>query len=109
MSDTQSPLIEHKPATEVAEPQLQRPPMYRVILLNDDFTPMDFVVQILVDFFQHSVEMATKLMLEVHERGRAVCGIYPHEIAESKVERVETTSRKEGHPLRCVMEREDRE
>ncbi|HXH72267.1 MAG TPA: ATP-dependent Clp protease adapter ClpS [Mariprofundaceae bacterium] len=107
MNEILSPVIEHKHEAEAAEPQLQRPPMYRVILLNDDYTPMDFVVQILVDLFQHPVETATRLMLQVHEKGSAVCGIYPYQIAESKVARVESTSRKEGYPLRCMLERDE--
>jgi len=107
MNETLSPVIEHKHAAEVAEPQLRRPPMYRVILLNDDFTPMEFVVSILMELFQHPLARATQLMLEIHELGSAVCGVYPHEIAESKMARVETSSRKEGHPLRCLIERDE--
>ncbi len=81
--------------------------MYRVIMLNDDFTPMDFVVDLLMVYFQKSREQATEIMLTIHHRGRGLCGIYPFEIAESKVACVERASRQAGHPLRCVMERSD--
>jgi len=96
---------ETTPAVATSEPGLRKPPMYRVVLLNDDFTPMDFVVDILRRFFQKSVDEATRIMLAVHHEGRGVCGIYPFEIAESKVHLVRQTSRKHGHPLMCVMER----
>jgi len=79
--------------------------MYRVVLLNDDFTPMDFVVDILRRFFQKSKEEATRIMLAVHHEGRGVCGIYPFEIAESKAHLVRQTSRSHGHPLKCILER----
>ena len=94
------------PETKTAKPRLKRPPMYRVILLNDDYTPMEFVVDVLCRFFQKSPEDATQLMLQVHHQGSAVCGVYPLDIAESKVARVEQASRERGHPLRCVMEQD---
>jgi len=79
--------------------------LYQVVLLNDDFTPMDFVVEILRRFFQKSGAEATRIMLAVHHEGRGVCGIYPMEIAESKVALVRQNSRKHGHPLQCIMEK----
>jgi ATP-dependent Clp protease adaptor protein ClpS len=94
------------PEVKPGKPKLKRPPMYRVILLNDDYTPMEFVVDVLCRFFQKSAEDATRLMLQVHYQGSAVCGIYPHDVAETKVARVEQTSREHGHPLRCVMEQD---
>ena len=94
------------PQTQANKPKLKRPPMYRILLLNDDYTPMEFVVDILCRFFQKSPEDATQLMLQVHHQGRAICGIYPRDVAESKVKRVEQASREHGHPLRCVMEQE---
>jgi ATP-dependent Clp protease adaptor protein ClpS len=90
-----------------AEPTTTRqkpPPMYKVLLLNDDFTPMDFVVQVLQQFFAKSREQATQITLKVHNEGVGVCGIYPHDIAETKVSRVTTFAREHHHPLLCVME-----
>ncbi len=97
------------PETATGKPALKRPRMYRVVMLNDDFTPMDFVVDILIRYFQKSPAEATSLMLRVHTKGSAVCGVYPREIAESKLALVEGTSREHGHPLRCVMEPEPEE
>lgn len=91
----------------LAEPTATRhkpPPMYRVLLLNDDFTPMDFVVQVLQQFFAKNREQATQIMLKVHNEGAGVCGIYPHEIAETKVSQVTEFAREHQHPLQCVME-----
>jgi len=85
-------------------PKLQKPPLYRVILLNDDFTPMDFVVGVLCQFFYKASDEATKIMLEVHQKGKGLCGVFTYEIAETKVSRVNTFSRKHGHPLQCTME-----
>jgi len=82
------------------------PPMYRVMLLNDDYTTMEFVVEVLVYVFQKSSEEATQIMLSVHRSGVGVCGIYPYEIAETKVDTVETLARENGFPLKCIMERE---
>ena len=94
------------PKTKAGKPRLKRPSMYRVILLNDDYTPMEFVVDVLCRFFQKSPEDATQLMLQVHRQGSAVCGVYPLDVAESKVARVDRASREHGHPLRCVMEQD---
>ncbi len=80
--------------------------MYRIIMLNDDFTPMDFVVEILMRLFHKSAEAAEQLMLQVHRQGSAVCGVYPRDIAETKLVQVENASRREGHPLKCVMEKD---
>ncbi|WP_407276633.1 ATP-dependent Clp protease adapter ClpS [Halothiobacillus sp. DCM-1] len=80
------------------------PPMYLVLLLNDDFTPMDFVVRILVELFQLSTEQAERVMLEVHHRGRGVCGIFTREIAETRVAQVNQIARQNEYPLLCVME-----
>jgi len=100
------PDIVHKTDVEEAEPQLQRPPMYHVVMLNDDYTTMDFVIEVLVRFFHKSEETAHKLMLQIHQQGSARCGLFPRDIAETKVHQVETASRTGGHPLRCVIERE---
>ena len=87
-----------------AKPKLKRPPLYKVIIVNDDYTPMDFVVHILEIFFSRDRETATRIMLEVHTRGKGVCGIYTHEIAESKVSMVNSYSRDNQHPLLCTLE-----
>lgn len=76
-------------------------------MLNDDYTPMAFVVSLLVEFFHHSDETAVKLMMDIHQKGAAICGIYPKDIAESKVMQVETYCRKHGHPLCCQYECDD--
>lgn len=87
-----------------AKPKLKRPPLYQVLLLNDDYTPMDFVVQVLEGFFQMGRERATQIMLQVHTRGRGVCGIYTRDIAETKVAQVNDYARRNQHPLLCAME-----
>ena len=86
--------------------EVEEPPMYRVLLLNDDYTTMEFVVEVLVYVFQKSPEEATRIMLSVHHSGIGVCGIYPYEVAETKVNTVETLARENGFPLKCIMERE---
>ncbi len=87
-----------------AKPELKRPPLYKVILLNDDFTPMDFVVEILTDFFNMSRERATQVMLQVHTQGVGVCGTFSKDVAETKVHIVNEYSREHHHPLMCTME-----
>ncbi|MCW8854581.1 MAG: ATP-dependent Clp protease adapter ClpS [Gammaproteobacteria bacterium] len=105
MSDQQSDFNhEGDLAVEEATPKLKPPRKYRVVLVNDDYTPMEFVVQILTSFFSMSQEQATKVMLTVHTKGKAVCGEYSYEIAETKVEQVNDYSRKHQHPLLCTME-----
>ncbi|UCD81568.1 MAG: ATP-dependent Clp protease adapter ClpS [Desulfobacterales bacterium] len=86
--------------------EVDEPPMYKVMLLNDDYTTMDFVVEVLVYVFQKPPEEATLIMLNVHRKGVGVCGIYPYEIAETKVNTVENLARENGFPLKCIMERE---
>jgi len=83
----------------------QRPPLYSVILLNDDYTPMEFVIAILERHFNKDHVAATDIMLQVHNEGRAVCGTYPYEIAETKVTLVIEEARQNGHPLQCTLER----
>ena len=84
--------------------KIKQPPLYKVMLLNDDFTPMEFVVYILINFFRMNTEDATHLMLQIHTRGKGVCGIYTKDIAETKVADVNRYSREHKHPLLCVME-----
>lgn len=85
-------------------PKTQKPNLYRVLLLNDDYTPMEFVVHVLQRFFNKSIEDATRIMLLVHQNGVGECGIYTYEIAETKVNLVMDFARKHQHPLQCVME-----
>lgn len=87
-------------------PKTQKPSMYKVLLLNDDYTPMEFVVHVLEKFFNKSQEDATKIMLHVHRRGVGICGVYPYEIAESKVTQVVDFARKHQHPLQCILEKD---
>ncbi|HVX72645.1 MAG: ATP-dependent Clp protease adapter ClpS [Devosia sp.] len=88
------------------KPKTQRPNLYRVLLLNDDYTPMEFVVLVLQDVFNKSREDAMRIMLHVHNKGVGECGVYPYEVAETKVTRVMDTARKNQHPLQCVMEKQ---
>ena len=89
---------------ETQKSKVKAPPMYKVVLLNDDYTPMDFVVSVLQTFFSLSREQATQIMLKVHREGMGVCGVYPKDVAATKVEQVIAFSRKHEHPLQCVME-----
>jgi ATP-dependent Clp protease adaptor protein ClpS len=91
-------------AVQDAKPKLKRPPLYKVFLLNDDFTPMEFVVEILKIFFGMDEEKATQVMLHVHTRGIGVCGVFSRDIAETKVRQVNEFSRKHQHPLLCDMD-----
>ncbi len=86
------------------EKKLAPPPMYQVLLLNDDYTPMEFVVAIIQEYFNKDREAATQIMLKVHRDGKGVCGVYPKDIASTKVKLVLTHARNAGHPLQCVME-----
>ena len=92
-------------ALEEARPDVTLPPMYRVILLNDDYTPMDFVIEILRIFFGMNHDRATQVMLHVHTKGKGVCGVFTYEIAETKVAQVNEFSRQNEHPLKCTMEK----
>jgi ATP-dependent Clp protease adaptor protein ClpS len=89
---------------EAQRSKLQPPPMFKVMLLNDDFTPMEFVVLVLQKFFAMTRERATQVMLKVHREGIGVCGVYPHDIASTKVQQVAAYARRHQHPLQCVME-----
>ena len=89
---------------EEAAPKLKRPPLYQVILLNDDYTPMEFVVDVLQQVFGLDRQNATRVMLEVHTRGKGVCGVFTYEIAETKVAQVMIYARQHQHPLLCTME-----
>jgi len=96
--------LNHDLAVEEARPKLKRPPLYRVILVNDDYTPMEFVVDVLQSIFGMERTLATRVMLEVHTKGKGICGVYTYEIAETKVAQVMTVARQQQHPLLCTME-----
>ena len=85
----------------------KKPSLYRVLLLNDDYTPMEFVVYILERFFNRSREQATRIMLHVHQKGVGLCGVYTYEVAETKVAQVLDLAKRHEHPLQCVMEKDD--
>jgi ATP-dependent Clp protease adaptor protein ClpS len=89
-----------------ARPKTKKPSMYRVLLLNDDYTPMEFVVHVLERFFSKSREEATEVMLHVHHRGVGVCGVFTYEVAETKVAQTIEFARRHQHPLQCTMEKE---
>ncbi|HIF55220.1 MAG: ATP-dependent Clp protease adapter ClpS [Methylococcales bacterium] len=91
-------------AVQEAKPKLKRPPLYKVMLLNDDFTPMDFVVEVLTDHFHMTEEKATQVMLQVHTEGVGICGVYTRDVAETKMLIVNDCSREHHHPLMCSME-----
>ncbi len=91
-------------ALEEAKPKLKKPPLYKVVLLNDDYTPMDFVVSVLELFFSKPRDQATRIMLQVHTQGKGVCGVFSREIAETKVHQVNTFARENQHPLMCTLE-----
>ena len=93
-------------AVQEAKPRIKRPPLYKVVLNNDDYTPMEFVVQILESIFRMNAEAATRIMLDVHKSGKGVCGTFSREIAETKVAQVNNYSRENQHPLLCTMEKE---
>ena len=92
-------------AVETAQPKLKPPPLYRVVLLNDDYTPMEFVVDILETIFIMERTQATQVMLEVHTKGKGICGVYNFEIAETKVAQVMGVAQQHQHPLLCTMEK----
>ena len=91
-------------AIEEARPKIKEPPLYRVVLINDDYTPMEFVVNILESIFGMERTRATQVMLEVHTKGKGVCGVYNYEIAETKVAQVMGIAKQHQHPLLCTME-----
>ncbi len=88
------------------KPKTQKPSLYRVLILNDDYTPMEFVVYVLERFFNKSREEATRIMLHVHQHGVGVCGVFTYEVAETKVSQVVDTARRHQHPLQCTMEKD---
>jgi ATP-dependent Clp protease adaptor protein ClpS len=100
---------EDAPGTGVvvkAKPKTKKPSMYKVLMLNDDYTPMEFVVHILERFFNKSRQEATRIMLHVHRRGVGICGVYTYEVAETKVTQVMDFARQHQHPLQCTLEKD---
>ena len=91
-------------ALENAQPELKKPPLFKVVLLNDDYTPMEFVVEVLEQFFLMNREQATQVMLTVHTQGKGVCGVYTRDIAETKAAQVNQYAREHQHPLLCEIE-----
>lgn len=87
-------------------PKTKKPSMYKVLMLNDDYTPMEFVVEVLQRFFNKPQEEATRIMLHVHRRGVGICGVYTYEVAETKVTQVIEYARRQQHPLQCTLEKE---
>lgn len=101
----------HNPETEIgvsikSRDELKEPPMFRVLLHNDDYTTMEFVVQILMAVFKKPLEEANRIMLNVHQQGVGLCGVYTYEVAETKVDTVHSLARENGYPLKCSMEKE---
>ncbi len=97
------------PSTSVvtkSRPKTKKPSMYKVLLVNDDYTPMEFVVVVLERFFRKNQEEATQIMLNVHQRGVGVCGVFPYDVAETKVTQVVDFAQRNEHPLQCTMEKD---
>jgi ATP-dependent Clp protease adaptor protein ClpS len=104
MSSKSSTERESGVSLKEARPKLKKPPLYKVVMLNDDYTPMEFVVHVLESFFSLDRMNATRIMLEVHTRGKGICGVFPHEIAETKAAQVNAYARDNQHPLLCTLE-----
>ena len=104
MTEKNNPQHEDDLSLATAEPEVKEPPLYRVLLLNDDYTPMEFVIEVLEIFFSMNREQATQVMLHVHTRGKGVCGVFSRDIAETKVDQVTEFAREHNHPLMCTME-----
>jgi len=104
MADEPNPPDGDGTSVETAKPELEEPPRYRVVLLNDDFTPMEFVVEVLQTFFNMDRSKATQIMLHVHTRGKGICGVFSRDVAETKVDQVNEYARQHEHPLMCTME-----
>lgn len=105
MTDRKELIGNQEALDEAIKDKLQRPPMYNVVLLNDDYTPMDFVIEVLRKFFNMGAEQATEIMLAIHYKGKARCGTYTAEVAETKVDQVSIFAYENQHPLKCTMEK----
>ncbi len=106
MSKKDSKTHTHGELGVLTRAKTSKPSMYKVLLLNDDYTPMDFVVLILEKFFAKNTQEATEIMMQVHKRGAGICGVFTYEVAEEKVTQVIDYSRKKEHPLQCIIEKE---
>jgi ATP-dependent Clp protease adaptor protein ClpS len=106
MADTDKPGDSDTGVLTETKPKTDKPPLYKVMLLNDDYTPMEFVIYVLERFFQKDREAATRIMLHVHQHGVGVCGVFTYEVAETKVAQVIETARRHQHPLQCTMEKD---
>lgn len=108
MSDKDNRDDDHTDTGLLTKPEVKtkKPSMYKVILLNDDYTPMDFVIHILQRFFRMSTDEATQVMLQVHQKGVGICGVFTFEIAETKVNQVLSFAQQNEHPLQCTLEKE---
>ncbi len=104
-TEKKAPERESGTVIEAVEPVMAKPPMYQVVLLNDDYTPMEFVVDVLQQFFKMTSGQATQVMLHVHTKGKGMCGLFTREVAETKVTQVNEYARSNQHPLLCVMEK----
>jgi ATP-dependent Clp protease adaptor protein ClpS len=104
MSDLMKP-VDDTDLSLATKVRAKKPSLYRVLLINDDYTPMEFVVEVLESFFEKNHSEATQIMLAVHKQGKGICGVYPHGIAETKVAQVNEYSRRHQHPLQCTMEK----
>ena len=104
MSGESLPRFNEGTVVEKTKPKLKKPKLYKVLLLNDDFTPMEFVVEVLEQFFSKPREQAIQIMLHVHQKGVGVCGVYTYELAESKVRQVLEFAVEHQHPLQCTLE-----
>ena len=107
LDPSQTPDRDDGQGTVLAERQEQRvepPKLFQVVLLNDDYTPMEFVVLVLQEYFLRDIETATQIMLKIHHDGRGVCGVYSKDVAATKVELVQAAAKRAGHPLQCIME-----
>ena len=100
----QKELFANEEIAEAEKTKLQPPPMYKVVLNNDDYTPMEFVVVVIQEFFSKDRETATQIMLKIHLEGKGVCGVYTHDVAATKVDQVMDAAQQAGHPLQCVSE-----
>ena len=105
MSNLNKPEIESDVISQSSE-KTREPSMFKVLLLNDDYTTMEFVVEVLMFVFQKSAEASTRIMLNIHREGVGLCGVYTYEIAETKVAQVHSLAREKGFPLKCIMEEE---
>lgn len=105
MAQLADPMYDDDVVVQQTKPKLKRPPLYQVLLLNDDYTPMDFVVHVLKSFFGMNEDLANHVTLQVHLEGKGICGTYTRDVAETKVTQVNTYARENQHPLLCTMEK----